>query len=201
MSKLEPVDGTAIILHLIEAARALINDGTIDHTLTANVRHWTHQLEERYARERIEAAPVGWEPRRWRDLVVGDRIEVSGNEAVVERAALEKWLTLPPEGLPGDPDYPRSPDSPKYRELVYRPKPYVHSYVAVKLEGRDTTYKMMNPDGEVETLRGPAGRAVDEANGYRSVLGEEPVNVMASWAADAALTLEAAGLGPIEVIR
>lgn len=206
MTKLEPVDGTAIILHLIEAARAWTYSSGHGDTETVALIEWVGKLEERYARERIEAAPVGWEPRYWRDLVSGDRVNVDGHEAVIESAIPLAWHVDPDEKKRV---WHEGPDRDqckgcsglrckKARGWLYPALEW--GKTVIKLEGRETLYRIPF-ENEVETLRGPAGRAVDEANGYRSVLGEEPVNVMASWAADAALTLEAAGLGPIEVIR
>jgi hypothetical protein len=202
----QPADGTAIILHLIEAAREWaaepMNAGMtpVAYTLAA----WVDALEKRYAREKHDLAPVGWEPRRWRELVAGDRIEIGGHEAVIEKAYDGTWH-VDPENYVYHPGPDRGeecrPCGGRCRETRGRKYPALEqSYVSVKLEGREPVYTMP-PDGEVETLRGPAGQAIDEANGHRSALGEHEIDVMASWAADAALTLEHAGLGPVEVLR
>lgn len=206
----QPADGTAIILHLIEAARAWNQpEAKWCGPEEQDLEYWIGQLEERYAREQAEhgPAPVGWGPRAWRELVAGDTVEVGGVEAVIEKAYPGDWHVSETDYAyhPG-PDRGEESDGCKNcrgRCRETRGRKYAaleHSYVSVKLEGREPTYKMP-PDGEVETLRGPAGQALDEANGYRSALGEQEIDVMASWAADAAETLEAAGLGPIEVMR
>lgn len=184
----EPFDGTAIVLHLIEAARAwapyhearavVLGEGMEE--ADAVMFRWVQELEERYAREQPKAEPVGWEPRTWGELVAGDRVTMGGVEAEV--VSIRRWHVDP-------------------RSSEYRPVPLESVEVRLKW-GTPPQVKgyPMPAAGEVETLRGPAGLALDEANGYRSLLAEEPINVMESWAADAAATLEAAGLGPVEVL-
>lgn len=204
----QPADGTAIILHLIEAARELRSyDNWPGHVGTSNIVYWIEKLEERYARDRIEPAPVGWEPRAWRDLLAGDTISLGGVEAVVEKAHLHRWHVSETEYTyhPG-PDRGEESDGcrgcgGRCRETRGRKyAEHERAYVGIKLVGREKVYQMPL-EGEVETLRGQGGQALDEVNGFRSSLAEEPIDVMASWAADAALTLEHAGLGPIEVMR
>lgn len=195
MSTREPFDGTAVVLHLIEAARAarlavLKADQEIKdlHDMPGEVWEligWVEKLEERYAREQPAPEPVGWEPRRWRELVAGDRVEMGGVEAeVVGDAFTNDWHVDP-------------------RSSEYRPAPLEHSVTNVRLKwGEPAQEKVypMQPDGEVETLRGPSGLALDAAAGYRSLLAEEPIDVLDGWAADAACTLEAAGLGSVTVM-
>jgi hypothetical protein len=208
----EPADGTAIILHLIEAAQAIVrrpNYGlsNLFDPEGRDLQYWVTLLEERYARERIESAPaVGWEPRYWRELVAGDRVSLGEQEAEIASAQVLGWHVDPD---PKNRQWHEGPDVDECRACNkgrckkargWFSPPLEHGYVAITLKGRDPVYKMP-PAGEVETLRGPAGQAVDEANGFRSVLGEEEIDVMSSWAADAATTLEQAGLGPIEVLR
>lgn len=180
-----PFDGTAEVLHLIEAARALAaTAGDVDRRTdpaALAVIGWAQALEARYAREQPAPDPVGWEPRRWRELVAGDTVEAGGVETEVLAASTQRWHVDP-------------------NSNEYRPTPLEHDVTVVTLAFRPDQPYRMPPDGEVECLRGPAGQAVDEANGHRSLLSQEPIDVMASWAADAALTLEAAGLGPAEVI-
>jgi hypothetical protein len=180
----QPFDGTAEVLHLIEACRRLRKLAPLSEA-ARDIHHWVDALEARYTREQPEPEPVGWHPRRWRELVAGDRVEMNGVEALVEGTVTNNWHVDP-------------------RSSEYRPEPLEHSVTVVRLTWGDppaTKAYNMPPDGEVETLRGDAGQAVDEANGFRSALQEEPVDVMASWAEDAAITLAAAGLGPVEVIR
>jgi len=209
MSALQPVDGCAVVLHLIEAARAWARTaGAVGPEGTA-LAAWVAELEDRYEREARGEVAVGWEPRRWRELVAGDRVEIGGHEAVIASAMTQDWHAHPEKYSyhPGmDNDVEENPcracrgacretRGRKYEALE-------HSITAVRLEGRDPLYQMP-PDGEVETLRGPAGRALDEVNGHRSRVpdGIDPAEVLGSWVQDAAATLEAAGLGPIEVLK
>lgn len=194
--KVEPFDGAAVVLHLIEAARAWRNavvaelddfrsSGLLEEQALAG---WVEQLEARYDREKIEPEPVGWEPRQWREVIAGDFVQMGGVQAMVKASTALDWHVDPSED----------------KDNQYRPRPMEHSAVRVTLsvdewpEPRTYSFPV---DGEVETLRGSAGQALDEANGYRSVLAEEPINVMQSWAEDAAATLNSAGLGPVEVIQ
>lgn len=179
----EPADGAAEILHLIGAARAW--NGPDARWCGPEERHLAkciERLEARYAREQPAPEPVGWHPRTWRELVAGDRVEVAGTQATVLSSVTQDWHVDPASN-------------------VYRPTGLEHSVTLIRLDYRPDEPYPMPPDGEVETLRGPAGQAIDEANGFRSALAEEPIDVMASWAQDAADTLAAAGLGPVEVIR
>lgn len=175
----KPYDGTAVLLHLIEAAREVTAGETVDHAGqdVTRLRGWVRTLEE-YLDQVVPRVPeVSWEPRRWRELVAGDRVSLGGVEAVVASAQTQDWHVDPSSS-------------------EYRPEPLEHSVTALRLEGRDPLYRMP-PDGEVETLRGPAGQAVDEANGRHLGLVEADRHmVLSSWAADAMLTLEAAGLSP-----
>lgn len=179
MTTAKPWDGTAVILHLIEACREVAASETVDHAGqdVTRIRAWVRELEEKLTRE-LGPATVGWEPRRWRELVQGDTVSLGGVEAVVESAVTNHWHVDP-------------------RSSEYRPQPLEHSVTALRLAGRDQTYQMP-PDGEVETLRGPAGQAVDEVNGrHFGMVEADRVLVLGSWAADAFLTLEAAGLNPV----
>lgn len=180
MTTAKPYDGTAVLLHLIEAARAwALESGSPDDRRQAGVTlaGWVGTLE-RYVDQVVPPVPpVSWEPRRWRELVAGDRVSLGGVEAEVESAAVQDWHVDP-------------------RSSEYRPEPLEHSVVALRLVGRDMLYRMP-PDGEVETFRGPAGAALDEANGRHLGLVEADRHmVLSSWAAEAFQTLEAAGLSP-----
>jgi hypothetical protein len=208
ISSLRPIDGAAVVLHLIEAARAFVRTAGPLKAEGVALAAWVGELEERYEREARGGAPVGWEPRRWRELVQGDRVSLGGVEAVIAGVGPQFNGHVDPEryayhpGVGNDVDENpcracrgacRQTRGRKYQALEY-------SYTPVRLEGRDRLYEMP-PDGEVETLRGPAGQAVDEVNGYRSQIpGNEPIEVLASWSEEAAAVLEGAGLGPIEVM-
>lgn len=187
MTDREPFDGTAVVLHLIEACREVASRTglDLDGQDVRHIIHWTRELEARYVREQPEPEPVGWEPRRWRELADGDRVEMGGVEAmVVGDAFTNDWHVDP-------------------HSSEYRPSPLEHSVTNVRLKwGEPAQEKVypMQPDGEVECLRGPIGQERDATAGYRPLLADEPVNVLESWAEDAARTLEAAGLGPIEVM-
>lgn len=215
MSAPKPFDGTAVILHLIEAARAWQN--AVVRELGSSGAHplpeeqeldrWIDVLEARYQREKIEPEPVGWHPRRWCEVTAGDRVSLRGVEADVIRCITHHWHVDPEkrewhEGP--DADYCRTCQQRCLKRKGWKNFPLEHDVTEVSLllpgETEPRTYPRMLPDGEVEVLRGPAGRALDEVNGFRSELQEEPINVMQSWAADAAVTLEAAGLGPVEMV-
>lgn len=177
----EPFDGTAVVLHLIEAARACTTvwreQGTrLKPEATALVA-WVAELEERYAREQPAPAPAGWEPRKWRELLPGDRVSMGGQEATIAQPAVTQHWHVDP------------------RSNTYRPQPMEHAVTLIRLEGREQAYRMP-PDGEVETLRGEAGREADALAGYRSWGAEQPVDVLAEWAWEAVQTLRAAGLDP-----
>lgn len=177
----KPHDGVSVLLHLVEAVRAWDRKqsglGTMFDQEAGTVRAWLRELEEHLEEVVPKVPPVGWEPRRWEELVAGDTVSLGGQEAVVASAMLQEWHVDPASS-------------------EYRPQPLEHSYVALRLEGRDPLYRMP-PTGEVETLRGPAGQAVDEANGrHLGMVEADRVVVMGSWARDAMLTLEAAGLDP-----
>ncbi len=187
----EPADGTAIVLHLIEAARAIADQPYTEaptSTPEANLRYWVTVLEQRYEREQSAPEPVGWHPRTWGEVVEGDHVQLQGVVALVKAATTLHWHVDPSED----------------KDNQYHPRVMEHVDVRVTLhiEGHEkpVTYPFP-PGGEIEVLRGPAGQAVDEANGYRADAGEEPIDVLHSWAEDAAITLNTAGLGPIEVIK
>lgn len=184
MTEREPADGVAEILHLIEAARAARDAWHLDPATPGYLPliQYVERLEARYAREQPAPEPVGWHPRTWRELVAGDQVEVGGVQATVLSCVSTFAGHVDPESN------------------ERRPSPLEHTTTLVRLDYRPGEPYSMPPDGEVETLRGPAGQAVDEANGFRSALHEEPIDVMASWAQDAADTLATAGLGPVEVI-
>jgi len=211
MSGLQPVDGCAVVLHLIEAARAWARTaGAVGPDGTA-LAAWVAELEDRYEREARGEVAVGWEPRRWRELVAGDRVELGGVEAVIASAVTQHWHVDTREEMrrwhPGSGNDAEEGSCRTCRGACHRGRGWEspaleRSVTEVRLEGRDRVYQMP-PDGEVETLRGPAGRALDEVNGHRSRVpgGIDPAEVLASWVQDAAATLEAAGLGPIEVME
>ena len=176
----EPFDGTAVVLYLIEAARTCAatwrEQGLrLKPEATALVA-WVAELEERYAREQPAPAPVGWEPRRWRELLPGDRVSMGGQEATIANVATSRWHVDPLSN-------------------TYRPQPLEHEVTKVRLEGRAPLYSMP-PDGEVETLRGEVGQRADAGSGYRSPLVGESVDVIKEWAWEAVQTLQAAGLEP-----
>lgn len=207
--EVRPVDGCAVVLHLIEAARAWARAaGEVGPEGTA-LAAWVAELEDRYEREARGEVTVGWEPRRWRELVAGDRIEMGGVEAVIVSAQTQGWHVSPDKyvyhpGIGNDEDEnPCRACGGKCRETRGRKyEPLEHSITAVRLEGYERLYQMP-PEGEVETLRGPAGQAVDEVNGHRSRVpgGIDPIEVLSSWAQDAVATLEGAGLGPVEILE
>lgn len=208
MTGVKPIDGAAVVLHLIEAARAWAHTAAPLKAEGVALAAWVAELEERYEREARGDAPVGWEPRRWRELVAGDRVELGGVEAVVQSAQTLDWHVSPDKyayhvGIGNsDDENPCRACNGRCRETRGRKyEALEHSVTSVKLEGREPVYQMP-PDGEVETLRGPAGQALDEVNGHRSQVpgGADPIEVLGSWAAKAALTLEGAGLGPVEVL-
>ena len=216
-AELQPVDGCAVVLHLIEAARAWARTaGAVGPEGTA-LAAWVAALEDRYEREARGEVAVGWEPRRWRELVAGDRIEIGGHEAVIESSFTHDWHVdardearrwHPGAGNDVDGDPCRTCRGACRRGRGWESPALEHSVTSIRLEGRryektpDGSYRMPS-DGEVETLRGPAGQALDEVNGHRSRVpgGVDPIEVLGSWVADAAATLEAAGLGPIEVME
>lgn len=183
MTEREPADGVAEILHLIEAAREFVHTPAAKSVAEpfAKMKRLVAALDRRYASHRPEPESVGWHPRTWRELVAGDQVAVGDAQATVLASITNHWHVDP-------------------RSNEYRPTALEHSVTMITLDYRPGEPYSMPPDGEVETLRGPAGQAVDEANGFRSALHEEPIDVMASWAQDAADTLAAAGLGPVEVI-
>lgn len=219
--KIEPFDGTAIVLHLIEAARAVVRRPGygLSHLFDAegrDLQRWVAELEIRYAREQPALAPAGWQPRTWSEVIAGDRVSLGGVEAEVVVSGNQRWHVQPDPNDPTgrdvrrewhegpDEDYCRSCQQRCLRHRGFRNFPLEHEVTAVTLllagETETRHYPRMHPDGEVEVLRGPAGQAFDEANGFRSALGEESINVLESWAEDAAITLEAAGLGPVKVL-
>lgn len=205
---MDMIEGYAIVLHLVEAARAVAHaDGPLTPEGQALVA-WVTELEDRLTRE-TAAGPVGWEPRRWRELIAGDRVELGGVEAVIASTVTQNWHVDPEKYVyhvgigNSDDENPCRACRGQCRETRGRKyQALEHSITAVRLEGRDPLYQMP-PDGEVETLRGPAGQALDEVNGHRSraLGGIDPIEVLGSWAEDAAAVLEGAGLGPIEVME
>lgn len=176
----KPADGVAALLHLVEAIRDMRGNLSDEgFALTAEAEHWVRELDAWIEREQPEPEPMTWHPRRWREVLAGDRVSVGGVEAeVVLAGPLQSWHVDP-------------------RSSEYRPAPLEHEVYPVTLrwDGQEKRYSMP-PDGEVECLRGDAGVAVDEANAFRSSLAEEPINVLESWAEDAVSTLRAAGLRP-----
>jgi hypothetical protein len=185
VSERKPIDGTAVVLHLIEAARAARDAWHLDpHTPGyLPLVGWVEELE----RWLPTAPAVGWEPRRWRELVEGDRVSLGGQEAEVTGTSTGMWHV--------------NPDKYRYvegRGRVY--EPLEHEITRLHLKGRDRSYEMP-PDGEVETLRGALGQAEDLAAGrHREQVETERSAVLEDWAEQAAQTLRAAGLQP-EVIR
>jgi hypothetical protein len=178
----QPADGTAAILHLIEAARAVTKDyqSEIDPGDFRRLGRWVDELEKFIERAAPAEAPVGWEPRRWREVKPGDTVSAGGVEARVEAASTSRWH-VDPQSNP-----------------VY-PKPLEHDVTTVRLAGRDRVYQMP-PDGEVETLRGPIGQEIDRQAGRgRADREAERIEVLGHWAGEAWQTLAAAGLQPEEV--
>lgn len=191
MTNREPADGTAIVLHLIEAARDWRTGAFVtsdEGPELGTLARWVDALEERYAREQPAPEPVGWEPRRWREVVDGDRVTMGGVEALVIGAPVTHHWHVDP------------------KSSEYRPAPLEHAARNVRLRwtGPDGAEQEkvypMPPGGEVECLRGPAGQEADRAAGHRSVLEGERVDVLEHWAGEAVAILELAGLGPVEVI-
>lgn len=204
-TQVAPFDGTAVVLHLIEAARewARVQGAGLRPEAVALVA-WVSELEERYEREKVAPAPVGWEPRQWRELLPGDTVSLGGAEAVIAAPAVtqhwhvdtrnevRKWHTGPDE------DHCRTCQQRCRRARGWESPALEHSVTLIRLEGREQAYRMP-PDGEVETLRGEAGREADAASGYRSPLAEDGPDVLTEWAWEAVQTLQAAGLKPVEV--
>lgn len=130
--------GAALILRVIEAARAVVSkpgyglatlydqDGAALGTAVAMLGAAMEQLAPRPAWR-----AVTWEQVA-RSFGAGTRVRLSGAEAVVESAALQTWHADP-------------------RSSEYRPQPLSHQVCAVRLVGRGQLYNMP-PDGAVEIL-------------------------------------------------
>lgn len=182
----QPGDGAAVILHVIEAARAWNAECGLqgpkrarpDLDVENSLAEWVDRLEAWLEREAPAASvSAGWEARTWGELVEGDTVSVGGVEAVVESAQVQVWHVDP-------------------RSSEYRPQPMEHSVTKVRLAGREPLYSMPT-GGEVETLRGPAGQAIDEVNGrHAGMVAADRILILASWASDAFQTLQATGLNP-----
>lgn len=180
-----PADGTAVVLHLIEAARAMRKHFPLSEA-AREVQVWVDQLHAWVERETEANESPGWEPRTWGELEAGDRVALGGVEAEVESAMVLNWHV----------------DPVKYtyvegRGRVYQP--LEHSITKVRLKGWEPLYDMPT-GGEVECRRGPLGQEKDRAAGRRrSGLDEEQAALLEHWATEAALTLAAAGLQPEEI--
>lgn len=176
----QPGDGAAVILHLIEAARAWRRGAFVtsdEDPDLVSVADWVDQLEAWVENCVPDVAPVGWEARTWGELVEGDTVSVGGQEAEVEWTQVQGWHVDP-------------------RSSEYRPQGMERSVTQVRLKGRDRVYPMPS-GGEVETLRGLAGQALDEANGrHVGMIAADRIMILASWASDAFQTLQASGLNP-----
>jgi hypothetical protein len=217
---LKPVDGTAVILHLIEAARAWARWGTADgpdpesSNPVQNLADWVNLLEERLAAEIPDEQEAGWEARTWGELLPGDRVSLQGVEALVKQVALLPWHVEPDpekgvrqvwhpgynavdEGS-GAPEHCRACRGRCQRGRGFQMFPLEHSQVRITLEfgGQVNSYQMA-PGGEIEVLRGPAGIEIDRAagRGAGQVRADREM-VLESWAAEAFQTLAAAGLSP-----
>lgn len=212
---LKPIDGYAVILHLIEAARAL---SSFDHTLNANVRHWVGVLETYLAEQIPAVVEVGWEARTWGELLPGDTINAGSGEALVTKSST---LTLPwhlePDPVTGvrqvwhpgrdavdeesgAPEHCRACRGRCTRGRGYQvfAKEWSQSAALVTLahEGVEREFKMPFAN-EIEVLRGPAGRAADESSGrHGQMIKADRDMVLASWAAEAYEVLAATGLTP-----
>lgn len=215
---LKPADGAAVILHLIEAARALIHpkDGEEDFG-TERLIEWTYRLESHLAEEIPAGGPVGWEARTWGEVLPGDRVSLEGVEADVHQAALLPWHVEPDpdprKGVrqvwhPGPGAVDEETGAPEYcrgckgrcnrgRGFQTFPREYSQMRVTLDIDGHGVKALGFNPDGEIEVLRGEQGRAADEAAGRGVALVKADRDmVLASWAAEAFETLAAAGLSP-----
>lgn len=215
----KPADGTAVILHLIEAARAVGRSYHFprDPAAIEDVRILVGRIEmlESYLAEQIpNEQEAGWEARTWGELLPGDRVSLQGVEALVKQVALLPWHVEPdPEkGVrqvwhpgydavdeeSGAPERCRACRGRCQRGRGFQMFPREHSQVRITLEfgGQETSYPMA-PDGEIEVLRGPAGIEIDRAagRGAGQVRADREM-VLGSWAAEAFQTLAAAGLSP-----
>jgi hypothetical protein len=174
VSTRKPVDGCAVILHLIEAARDFRRHFPLSEA-ARTLHHWVEELDRFIEQAAPADEPVGWEPRRWRELMTGDTVSLGGVEAVVESAMVQQWHVDP-------------------NSNEYRPQPLEHEIVALRLKDREPLYRMP-PDGEVETLRGELGQTFDRRQGRgRDGVDEHRAAVIGGWADEAMQTLKAAGL-------
>jgi hypothetical protein len=130
--------GAALILRVIEAARAVVSkpgyglatlydqDGAALGTAVAMLGAAMEQLAPRPA----------WRVVTWKDIAgsaaSGTRVRLGTAEAVVESAALQTWHADP-------------------RSSEFRPQPLEHQVCAVRLAGRGQLYSMP-PTGAVEIL-------------------------------------------------
>lgn len=213
---LKPADGTAVILHLIEAARALAQSAPrFKGTPAAAVVEWADRLESYLAEQIPDEQPAGWEARTWGEVVAGDRVSLGGVEADVQQAALLPWHVEPdPEkGVrqvwhPGRDAVDDETGAPKHcrgckgrctRGRGYQTFPLEHSQMRVTLDidGHGVKALGFAPDGEIEVLRGEAGRELDRVAGRGAdIVKADRDMVLASWAREAYETLAAAGLSP-----
>lgn len=174
---LRPADGVAVLLHLVQAAREVASrEGLdLDGQDVREITRWVRELDRWVDEAQPPPLVAQWEPRKWRELVHGDRVRMGTAEAEVQSTGTATWHVDP-----------KSND--RY------PRPLDHDVTHVRLVGREPLYRMP-ADGMVDTFRGAAGLALDEAARGREV----PAEILGSWAGDAILTLVAAGLDP-EVI-
>jgi hypothetical protein len=210
---IKPIDGTAVILHLIEAARQCVSQD-FGLPACAALNEWTFRLESYLAEQIPDEHEAGWEARTWGELLPGDRVSLQGVEALVKQVALLPWHVEPdPEkGVrqvwhpgcdavdeeSGAPEHCRACRGRCQRGRGFQVFPLEHSQVRITLEfgGQENSYPMA-PDGEIEVLRGPAGIEIDRAagRGAGQVRADREM-VLGSWAAEAFQTLAAAGLSP-----
>lgn len=215
MTTPKPADGYAVVLHLIEAARELISPegGQVDQC-SDRLIEWTRVLESYLAGEVPDEQPAGWEARTWGEVLPGDRVSLGGVEADVRQAVILGWHVEPdPEtGVrqvwhPGHDAIDEESGAPKYcrgckgrcaRGRGFQTFPLEHSQVRVELafDGQVKSYGMPT-GGEIEVLRGEAGRAADRASGrHTDMIKADRDAVLASWAAESFEVLEATGLSP-----
>lgn len=211
---LKPADGTAVILHLIEAARAVGQSYHFPHDPAAieDVRILVDRIEmlETYLAEQIpDEQLVGWEPRTWGEVVAGDTINAGSGDLLVQQAARLDWHVEPDRRVwhvgrdavdeERKPEYCRGCKGRCHRAKGFQNFPLEHSQMAVTLaaaDGREGRFTMPT-DGEIEVLRGEAGREIDRAAGRGAqIVKADRDMVLTSWAGEAFQTLAAAGLSP-----
>jgi hypothetical protein len=217
-----PIDGTAVILHLIEAVRAWNQpEARWCGQEERNLEEWANALETYLAEQIPDEQSAGWEPRTWGEVLTGDRVSAGGQEYLVKQAVVLNWHVESSasknegdrafgvrqvwhpgrDGMDeeGKPEYCRPCKGRCARGRGFQTFPLEHSQIAVTLiaaDGREGRFTMPT-GGEIEVLRGEAGREIDRAAGRGAqIVKADRDMVLASWAGEAFQTLAAAGLSP-----